>query len=115
MMKSSTVTMGLDAANRGPTRLQCHEINRPVNLDKCLRVWRFATRGARSYGAGNFGRQGTSGAVDWDASRPVRQLRERRIWLPKASCRDERVLYLTGHQLKDPPTWRYHDDQDFHS
>ncbi|MCA9027412.1 MAG: threonine synthase [Planctomycetaceae bacterium] len=104
----------MDAKNRRANTLaSAIEINRPVNLTKCLRaldacdgVVREVTdeeilHGKAQVGAGGFGCEPASGASVAGA----RLLRQQGVIAPS----DRVVCILTGHQLKDPTaTVNYH-------
>jgi threonine synthase len=104
----------LDAANRrASTIASAIEINRPVNLDKCLRALEVCDGVVREVteqeildakaqvGAGGFGCEPASAASVAGA---------RQLVAEGVIGRDERVVcILTGHQLKDPTaTVAYH-------
>jgi threonine synthase len=104
----------LDAAGRrASTIASAIEINRPVNLDKCLRALEVCDGVVREVteqeildakaqvGAGGFGCEPASAASVAGA---------RQLVAEGAIGRDERVVcILTGHQLKDPTaTVAYH-------
>jgi threonine synthase len=104
----------MDAENRRASTLaSAIEINRPVNLKKCLRALEVCDGvvrevsdedildGKAQVGAGGFGCEPASGASIAGA----KQLREQGIIAPS----DRVVCILTGHQLKDPTaTVGYH-------
>ena len=104
----------MDAANdRADTLASAIEINRPVNLTKCLRALAVMDGVVRDVddqaildakaqvGAGGFGCEPASGAT----VAGVRLLRDEGIIAPS----DRVVCVLTGHQLKDPTaTVAYH-------
>jgi len=98
---------------RARTLASAIEINRPVNLEKCLRALDFCDGVVREVtdsaildakaqvGAGGFGCEPASGASVAGA----KLLREQGIIAPS----DRVVCILTGHQLKDPgATVEYH-------
>ncbi len=105
---------GLDAENmRASTIASAIEINRPVNLKKCLRALDFCDGVVRQVsdqeimdakawvGAGGLGCEPASAASVAGA----RKLREEGVIAPS----DRVVCILTGHQLKDPTaTVAYH-------
>jgi threonine synthase len=110
---------GLDAAGRkASTIASAIEINRPVNLKKCLRALDFCAGVVRQVsdqeimdakakvGAGGLGCEPASAASVAGAKR----LREEGVIAPSETV----VCILTGHQLKDPTaTVAYHGtDQD---
>ncbi|MFV0445932.1 MAG: threonine synthase, partial [Planctomycetaceae bacterium] len=104
----------MDASNRrADTLASAIEINRPVNLKKCLRALAVCDGvvrevddaaildGKAQVGAGGFGCEPASGASVAGA----KLLREQGIIAPS----DRVVCILTGHQLKDPDaTVGYH-------
>ena len=104
----------MDAENRRASTLaSAIEINRPVNLKKCLRALEICDGvvrevsdeeildGKAQVGAGGFGCEPASGASVAGA----KQLREQGLIAPS----DRVVCILTGHQLKDPgATVNYH-------
>lgn len=104
----------MDSANRrAKTVASAIEINRPVNLEKCLRALEFCNGvvrdvadeeildGKSQVAAGGFGCEPASGASVAGA----RLLRQQGIIAPS----DRVVCILTGHQLKDPDaTVKYH-------
>lgn len=104
----------MDTENRrAKTLASAIEINRPVNLKKCLRALEVCDGvvrevsdaeildGKAQVGAGGFGCEPASGASVAGAKR----LREEGIIAPS----DRVVCILTGHQLKDPnATVAYH-------
>jgi threonine synthase len=104
----------MDAENRRASTLATAiEINRPVNLKKCLRALEACNGVVRQVsdqeildakaqvGAGGFGCEPASAASVSGA----KQLREEGIIAPS----DKVVCILTGHQLKDPDaTVTYH-------
>lgn len=108
----------MDANNRRANTLaSAIEINRPVNLKKCLRALdvcdgvvrevddRQILDGKAQVGAGGFGCEPASGASVAGA----KLLREQGVIAPS----DRVVCILTGHQLKDPnATVNYHTGQD---
>ena len=112
---------GLDAAGRkASTIASAIEINRPVNLKKCLRALDFCDGVVRQVsdqeimdakakvGAGGLGCEPASAASVAGAKR----LREEGVIAPS----DRVVCILTGHQLKDPTaTVAYHgsDQENF--
>ncbi|WP_437184990.1 threonine synthase [Planctomicrobium sp. SH668] len=102
--------------HRAHTLASAIEINRPVNLEKCLRALDFCDGVVREVtdeeildakaqvGAGGFGCEPASGASVAGA----RKLRQEGIIAPS----DRVVCILTGHQLKDPSaTVSYHSDE----
>lgn len=104
------------ADHRANTLASAIEINRPVNLKKCLRALEFCDGvvrevddhaildGKAQVGAGGFGCEPASGASVAGA----KLLREQGIIAPS----DRVVCILTGHQLKDPnATVTYHSGQ----
>ena len=107
----------MDAENhRANTLASAIEINRPVNLKKCLRALEFCDgvvrevddheilAGKAQVGAGGFGCEPASGASVAGA----KLLREQGVIAPS----DRVVCILTGHQLKDPnATVNYHSGQ----
>lgn len=107
----------MDAENhRANTLASAIEINRPVNLKKCLRALDFCDgvvrevddhqilAGKAQVGAGGFGCEPASGASVAGA----KLLREQGVIAPS----DRVVCILTGHQLKDPnATVNYHSGQ----
>lgn len=107
----------MDAENRrAQTLASAIEINRPVNLLKCLRALDFCDGvvrevtdaeildGKAQVGAGGFGCEPASGASVAGA----RLLRQQGIIAPS----DRVVCILTGHQLKDPnATVNYHSGE----
>lgn len=107
----------MDAENRrAKTLASAIEINRPVNLKKCLRALEVCNGvvrevsdaeildGKAQVGAGGFGCEPASGASIAGAKR----LREEGVIAPS----DRVVCILTGHQLKDPDaTVGYHADE----
>jgi threonine synthase len=104
----------MDAENqRAKTLASAIEINRPVNLKKCLRALEVCNGvvrevsdaeildGKAQVGSGGFGCEPASGASVAGAKR----LREEGVIAPG----DRVVCILTGHQLKDPnATVSYH-------
>ncbi len=108
----------MDAENRrAETIASAIEINRPVNLTKCLRALSICDgivrevsdeeilHGKAQVGAGGFGCEPASGASVAGAKR----LREEGMIAPS----DRVVCILTGHQLKDPnATVGYHTNND---
>lgn len=99
--------------HRASTLASAIEINRPVNLKKCLRALDFCDGvvrevddreildGKAQVGAGGFGCEPASGASVAGA----RLLRQQGVIAPS----DRVVCILTGHQLKDPnATVNYH-------
>ncbi|QDT31190.1 threonine synthase [Thalassoglobus polymorphus] len=105
-----------DEDRRASTLASAIEINRPVNLKKCLRALDFCDGvvrevsddeildGKSQVGAGGFGCEPASGASVAGA----KLLREQGIIAPS----DRVVCILTGHQLKDPnATVNYHSGQ----
>lgn len=106
----------MDARNhRADTLASAIEINRPVNLKKCLRALDACSGVVREVtdeeildakaqvGAGGFGCEPASGASVAGA----KMLRQQGIIAPS----DRVVCILTGHQLKDPTaTVGYHSD-----
>ena len=106
----------MDARNhRADTLASAIEINRPVNLKKCLRALDACNGVVREVtdeeildakaqvGAGGFGCEPASGASVAGA----KMLRQQGIIAPS----DRVVCILTGHQLKDPTaTVGYHSD-----
>ncbi len=108
----------MDAKNhRAHTLASAIEINRPVNLKKCLRALEACDGvvretsdaeildGKAQVGAGGFGCEPASGASVAGA----RLLREQGVIAPS----DRVVCILTGHQLKDPSvTVNYHTGKD---
>jgi len=113
----SSFYQGMDDENRrAQTLASAIEINRPVNLEKCLRALDFCEGVVREVddgeildakaqvGAGGFGCEPASGASVAGA----RLLREQGMIAPG----DRVVCILTGHQLKDPSaTVEYHAGQ----
>ncbi len=102
---------------RASTLASAIEINRPVNLKKCLRALEICDGvvrevsdadildGKAQVGAGGFGCEPASGASVAGAKR----LREQGV----IASSDRVVCILTGHQLKDPgATVNYHAGED---
>jgi threonine synthase len=119
MSVTETYYAGLDAGQiKASTIASAIEINRPVNLKKCLRALHFCDGVVRQVsdqeimdakarvGAGGLGCEPASAASVAGAKR----LREEGVIAPS----DRVVCILTGHQLKDPTaTVAYHGtDQD---
>ena len=93
------------------------EINRPVNLKKCLRARLLRRRGPPGLRPGDHGRQGPSRSRRPGLRARERRERRRRPEAPRGGGdRPQRsvVCILTGHLLKDPTaTVAYHGtDQD---